>query len=277
MPDQQFKIKILITSSFEHVMEVHPHWHDEVEILYVSNGTAIQQVNDRFFPIVPGDLVVISSGQLHSTYSNQGSKCDIFVLLFDASSVLDKFELVGKQTPSCSFNNSILFNNPIKTVNEPEKQLLDCLLQIRKELVIRERAYDHCIKSLLYKMLVVLERNDLYKINKNDYRKNVIIRQMLEKTFNLIDASYFEDVSLKKAAAVSNLSVQHFCRLFKKTTGMTFNDYLSFYRVNRAEKLLHSQKKITEIALECGFGSMSSFIRNFKKYKNCTPSGYKNL
>ena len=76
---------------------------------------------------------------------------------------------------------------------------------------------------------------------------------MLEKTFDLIDISYFEDVSLKKAALVSNLSIQHFCRLFKKTTGMTFNDYLSFYRVNRAEKLLHSQKKITEIALECGF------------------------
>ncbi len=67
-------------------------------------------------------------------------------------------------------------------------------------------------------------------------------------------------------------SVSHFCRLFKRTTGMTFTAYLSLYRVNRAEEMLSSPCSITEIAYACGFNSPVSFIRSFKQYKNTTPS-----
>jgi AraC-like DNA-binding protein len=170
----------------------------------------------------------------------------------------------------------VVFENPIKAEIGVAKQILDCIFQIKEELEMRGRAYENQIRSLLYKILVMVERNNLYKIYRNDDRKKRAVRQMLESTFKLIDLSFSEEINLKMAAAISNLSVPHFCRLFKKATGMTFNDYLSFYRVNRAEKLLGTQKKITEIALECGFGSVSSFLRNFKKYKNCTPTVYRN-
>lgn len=276
MPDEQFRIKGFISSSFEHVLEVHPHWHEEIEILYVLNGHAVQQVNDSFFTVVPGDLVIIGSGQLHSTYSYQGNNCDIRVLMFDASSILECVKSIVN-SPISNLGNSVIIKNPLKASDAHGKELLDCLLEIQKELDLKQKGYIYIVKSFLYKMISILERNDLYETSKVDSKKVQAIRQMLENSFKLIDQCYSEEIDLKKASAASNLSIPHFCRLFRKATGMTFNDYLIFYRVNRAEKLLRSQKKITEIAMECGFGSLSSFIRNFKKYKNCTPTDYKNL
>jgi AraC-like DNA-binding protein len=45
--------------------------------------------------------------------------------------------------------------------------------------------------------------------------------------------------------------------------------------VNQAEKMLNSEEALSEIAFECVFGSVSSFIRNFKKYRGSAPSDYK--
>lgn len=278
MPDERFRIKSFISSTFEHVIAVHPHWHSEIEILYIINGCAKQQVNEHFFTTEAGDIVIINKDQLHSTYSYQGSKCEILVIMFDSSDFIDY--LVTQQNNDRSveiFENYVLFKNPIRSDSELGKLLLGFIFDIHEELNNKHNAYQYIVKSLLYRMAGTLIRNDLYQVECSNIKNIRLTRQVLEKTFKLIDESYFEEIDLKKAASISNLSIPHFCRLFKKTTGMTFNDYLSFYRVNRAERMLHLRKTITEVALECGFGSLSSFIRNFKKYKKCTPSNYKKL
>lgn len=275
MPDVQFKIKSFVSSTFEHVIEVHPHWHPEVEILYFISGCAKQQVNERFFTAESGDIVVIAKDQLHSTYTYKGSKCEILVVQFDVDSLLDYGFNCGKTNSAANFSNRVVFSNPLKPLKDEYKNFLDCIIAIHDEIDKKQYAYEYFVKSLIYKMIGIILRNNYYQMDNINHDNLQKAHQMLEKTFRLIDDYYFEQISLKKAAMVSNLSVTHFCRVFKKTTGMTFNDYLTFYRINRAEKMLHSSKAITEIALECGFGSLSSFIRNFKKYKKCTPSLYK--
>ena len=278
MPDKKFRIKSLVSSAFEHVIAVHPHWHSEIEILYTINGCAKQQVNDHFFTTDVGDIVIINKDQLHSTYSYQGSKCEILVIMFDSSEFIDYFTTQQDNDNSVKiFENYVIFKSPIKSDDEQGKLLLSCILDIHEELENKQNAYQYIVKSLLYRMGGMLLRSDLFQADHRNMKNIRLARQVLEKTFKLIDESYSEEISLKKAASISNLSTPHFCRLFKKTTGMTFNDYLSFYRVNIAEGLLHSQKTITEVALECGFGSSSSFIRSFKKHKKCTPSYYRKL
>lgn len=274
MPDEAFKIKSFHSNTMEQVIEVHPHWHTEVEILYYVKGCAMQQINEQFFIAEEGDLVIIAKDRLHSTYSYKGIECDILVIMFDACDLLDL--TVKKNNLSVSvYGSSTSFLNPIKTSGGYGKAMLNSLKEIHNELSGKAIAYNTIIKSHLYGITGLLIRNHPYETNENILKTDQNLKQILLKTFNLIDEYFFEDISLTKAASISNLSIAHFCRLFKKATGMTFNNYLTFYRVNRAEKMLNMQKTITEIALECGFGSLSSFIRNFKKYKNCTPSSYR--
>lgn len=87
MPDENFKIKSSVASTSNYMLEVHPHWHNEIEILYYIDGYAKQQVNDYSFIAKPGDIVIISSDQIHSTYSFQGEECNILVIMFDASTL----------------------------------------------------------------------------------------------------------------------------------------------------------------------------------------------
>lgn len=278
MPDESFRIKSFFSEQFEHVIAVHPHWHPEVEILYIVDGHATQQVNEYYFTTEPGDIIIIGKDQLHSTYSYQNSQCRILVLMFDSSDLLRHGALQGNDRADEIFGNGVLFHNPIKTNSGPSKQLRDAILDVHEEMCGMKKGYKTMVRSLLYRIAGVLTREEVCKLEKSRGKDLSFIRQVLEKTFKLIDDCYSDDeLSLKKAAEASHLSTPHFCRLFKKATGMTFSTYLTFYRVNRAEKMINSDKTLLSIALECGFGSASSFIRSFKKYKNCTPSACKRL
>ena len=108
------------------------------------------------------------------------------------------------------------------------------------------------------------------------YKAGNRYREMLKEVFKYIDQYYYNNITLKSAAEIANLSIAHFCRLFKASTGMTFKDYLALYRVNKAEELLYTSASITEICFSCGFNSMTSFNRAFKQFKHCTPSSYRN-
>lgn len=271
------KARSLYSSNMEHIISVHPHWHSEVEILLFLEGCARQQVNDNFFTAEAGDVVIITEDQLHSTYSYKGIHCKILVLQFDAVALLGNDLNHNNKKLATYFANRIHYKNPLKTSTSVVNQLKICINEMNEELEKENSAYNILVGALVQKMLGILIRHDCFEIHNisGDDKENTL--RMLQKTFKLIDNCYSEEITLKRAAQESSLSVTHFCRLFKKSTGMTFNDYLVFYRVNRAEKMLLSSKKIIDISNECGFGSVSSFLRNFKKYKYCTPSAYKDM
>lgn len=274
MPDGQFPIKGFVTSTMEHVIQVHPHWHAEVEILYYMDGSALQQVNDSIFTAGPGDIVIIGRDQLHSTYHSGNGSCRILVLQFNADAMLPPAAESGMALARPGFANETVYGNPIKTSNAEGMRLLQCIEEIADELGRRAAAYDLIVKSAVCRLAGLLARYGMYTIKPGSPDGVKCIHTMLERTFKLVDESFAEDISLEDAALASNLSTTHFCRLFKKTTGMTFHEYLTFYRINRAEKMLSPSKRLTDIAFECGFGSITSFIRNFKKYKDCAPSRY---
>ena len=270
MPFNLFPIKSFETSTMEHMIEVHPHWHPEIEILFFISGFAKQQVNDCFFTAQSGDIIIIGKDQLHSTFSLGKNKCEILVIQFFADKIFES----GVSSKNI-FRNEIIYKNPIKSTSDQGQIILENIISIHKELNKKETAYENMIKAELYCFMGILARYELFTVSLLYSENTIKIHSMLEKTFKLIDECYSEEITLRKAALTSNLSITHFCRLFKKVSGMTFYDYLTFYRVNKAEGMLNSTKKMAEIAFECGFGSVSAFIRSFKKYKKCVPSKYK--
>lgn len=110
-----------------------------------------------------------------------------------------------------------------------------------------------------------------------------IILKIFDKNFerlhlDYIDSHYTEELTLDNIADFSGFSKYHFTRLFKQYTDSTFYDYLIYRRIKAAEELLaNPELSITEIALQSGFSSISTFNRIFKQKKGCTPSEYRSL
>jgi len=85
-----------------------------------------------------------------------------------------------------------------------------------------------------------------------------------------------EDLTLAEVARAVNTSSFYFCKLFKKTTGINFTNYLSRVRIERAKNLLlNPSLRISEIGFEVGFQSLTHFNRVFKKIIGLSPTQYR--
>jgi YesN/AraC family two-component response regulator len=85
-----------------------------------------------------------------------------------------------------------------------------------------------------------------------------------------------EELSLDQVAKSVHTSKFYFCKMFKKATGINFTDYLSRVRTERAKSLLLNQNlRISEIAYEVGFQSLTHFNRVFKRILGQSPTDYR--
>ncbi len=86
-----------------------------------------------------------------------------------------------------------------------------------------------------------------------------------------------EDLSLEQVARSVHTSKFYFCKIFKRSTGINFTDYLSRVRTERARNLLlNPNLRVSEIAYEVGFQSLTHFNRIFKRILGQSPTEYRN-
>lgn len=91
-----------------------------------------------------------------------------------------------------------------------------------------------------------------------------------------IQSRYHEQLSLDAAARAVNASTRHFCKVFKEATGITFTDYLARVRVEKAKHLLaNPHLRVSEIAFETGFESISQFNRSFRRITGLSPTQFR--
>ncbi|OYW73804.1 MAG: hypothetical protein B7Z37_20200 [Verrucomicrobia bacterium 12-59-8] len=85
-----------------------------------------------------------------------------------------------------------------------------------------------------------------------------------------------KDLSLGRVAKAVNFSAGYFSELFRQATGMTFTDYVAGVRVERVKALLANPTlRITDIAYDTGFKSLSQFNRVFKRLAGVSPTEYR--
>ena len=85
-----------------------------------------------------------------------------------------------------------------------------------------------------------------------------------------------DDLSLAEVARAVNTSTIYFCKLFKKVTGLNFTEYLSQLRIEKAKNLLlNPNLRVSEIAYETGFQSLTHFNRVFRRIAGQSPTNYR--
>ncbi len=249
-----------------------PHWHTALEIIMPVDNWYNVCIRDEEFHITPGDIFLIPPGELHSLKAPEtGSR---FVFLFDLAPFTRLHDFAGIQP---------LLTKPIhlNRANYPNiyDDIYQIMVQMRNEYFTKNEFAELTIYSLLLNMFVKLGTNHLNAVNLfpnlrvNKQKKYV---DKFNTVMDYIDTHYMEDLNLDEIASSIGFSKYHFSRLFKQYTNYTFCAYITHRRIKIAEELLaHPDLSITEVALQSGFPSISTFNRVFKQMKDCTPSEYR--
>jgi AraC-like DNA-binding protein len=98
----------------------------------------------------------------------------------------------------------------------------------------------------------------------------------VDRLLNYVTGHYQEELTLSRAAAQLRMSDGYFARFVKKSTGNTFNELLTRFRITKACELLStSDRHITDICYEVGYNNVSNFNRRFLELKHVTPREYR--
>ena len=104
-------------------------------------------------------------------------------------------------------------------------------------------------------------------------RENIILKPALD----YIEKNYTRNISLNNMASLCNISTSYFSKLFRRTIGDNFSNYINRTRIKKARELLETTDiPITNIALDLGFEDSGYFIKVFKKFEGVTPSKFRN-
>jgi AraC-like DNA-binding protein/ligand-binding sensor protein len=99
---------------------------------------------------------------------------------------------------------------------------------------------------------------------------------LVEKARAYIDKHKTEPLSLSDVAKAAGASVFHFCKVFHKSTGLKFTDYVARLRLEDARtQLLNPNRRVSEVAYDVGFQSLTQFNRMFKRVFGQSPTEFR--
>lgn len=251
------------------------HWHDEIEIIYMIEGSVKVGVNNKMYDLMEGDILLISSGDIHCFMPESGDSNRVVIQfnlsIFDnLNSVIEK-----RQEIRPLFHRSKRLSSYWD--KEVKIEMEDQIKALIKEYTDRQPGYKLALKARLYDLLVLLLRKvpmETRSFEEESKQKDTLSR--LENVFQYVENNYCSEITLEKVSQIAGFSTYHFSRFFKQSTGITFGQYLSNFRITKAEWfLLTENDSITNIAYKAGFNSVKTFNRVFKLKKDKTPSEYR--
>ena len=104
-------------------------------------------------------------------------------------------------------------------------------------------------------------------------------RGLYDRLKRYVDRSFSNpNFSVKLVAAEFNISQSYASRFFKDQAGQAISDYVAMLRMKKAKALLkETNKTVADIAMETGYGDLSTFYRKFKSCESMSPSDYREL
>ncbi len=251
------------------------HWHPELEINYVYEGTARFHIDYDYFNSQAGDIILIRPNGMHSIHpiGNKSHITDTFRFHLDmiGCSTIDQVSLHYLQPLQSS---SYKFIPRIQPNMEGYEEIKGCIFAIFDLSKNEGRHFELLLKSKLNELIYLLyyHRYVLHKQTDDIYRKNEQIRELID----FINNNYQKDLSIEYLANFMGYSKTHFMSVFKQHSGSSCTEFIIQVRLSKAcDLLINTTNPILEIATSIGFNNLSNFNRQFKRYYELTPSQYR--
>lgn len=273
MPDTNFSVDIIKCSGCQEV-SIGLHWHEHLQLYYIEEGSASLICGSSNIDAPSESLIVINNNEVHSFLQSCSPNIKYYILRIDPSFLFSNpVDICQAKYLSPLFQNLIYFQNLI----ENDENITKCVKEAIYEYENKAIGYELEIKASVYHLIVLLLRKYIKNIfTQKEFSTRASRLKSLTPIFNYIEKNYAEKITSKSLAKLSNLSLSHFCRIFKWVTGKTVTEYINDYRLDSAVSLLNkSDENITEIALNCGFYDANYFSRAFKKRFKISPKNFR--
>lgn len=268
-----FPLDAFIQDTAFHAVQVVEHWHDCFEILYMLKGEAIQKINNHEFYARQGDVILVKSGDIHSTNCNGTTRTQILVIKFMPSIVdIRYFKLDGSKYVAAFINKELKSINNMNETSRVEMQNILC--QIYREYTQQNKAFDLQIRGYIYELITLLVRNDVITIPDQTVRDYDIKR--MAPVLQYMEQNYNQQLTLEDIADILHMNYSYVSKFFKKITGKTFKQYLDYIRICEADKqIIDNVDYVYRIAQNCGFSSVQAFNRVYKRIRGYAPTDRK--
>jgi len=270
LPDEGSSFRVLHTKTKPESFPWQYHYHPEYEIVCVLSGSGSRHVGNHFSNYEDGDLVLIGPNLPHAGFglNSHGLHEEIVVQIKEdvlKDSVLSRPEMAIISTLLEKSKYGICFTGHTK-------------LYITKNLkkFLKLPPFDKLIE--LFRILHSMATSEDYELlNPSSALSNLTRKNngRLQEILAYVEKHYNDDIDIKKAASIANLSIPSFCNYFKKLMNFTYTDFINQYRIQRACIMLQQEKTINEISFQCGFNNVTYFNKVFKTIMKKTPSEYK--
>nr|WP_294894539.1 AraC family transcriptional regulator [uncultured Pedobacter sp.] len=270
--DESFSVRSDISKVFYNQW----HYHPEIELIYVVQGTgtgffgnSVRNINDDDLILIGANLPHMFKSDVEDTLSNSDKITESIVIHF-LPSILASFLQLPENKKIANLlqqtTSGILISGNTK---KEVKQHLDSL--------IFAKSSQRLIYLLLILQTIANDKNheylsqDTFKsfFNENDEKR---LNRIYHYTLN----NFTREITLKQIADVVYMSPHSFCRYFKSRTKKRYSLFLLEVRISHACKLLSTTNlSAAVISFESGFMNTSNFNRHFKLLTQKTPLEYR--
>ncbi|MCD7058317.1 helix-turn-helix domain-containing protein [Pelagibacterium xiamenense] len=249
------------------------HWHAQVEINYVFAGTVDYQMQGHGVHLAPGDLCLFWGGLPHRVVDTSDDAFYIaihlpllhFFRLRLPEDIQQRLMLGGtlltRQRDPSDDGNFARWSGYLRSENAArvEHAIDEVLLRIE-----RIQFDSYCLLEAETEPHTPLEAPDRQSFHN------------IGRICSFVAANFRHDIDSNDIASSADIHPKYAMNVFKKSTGMTLNEYVSLLRLSYAQALLHQDDmSVLQVAMDSGFGSLSAFNASFRKLAGMSPSDFR--
>ncbi|MBR6159118.1 MAG: helix-turn-helix transcriptional regulator [Lachnospiraceae bacterium] len=273
-----------------------PHWHTDIEIIYLTAGTYKVTCGAHSYYLEEGDILLICPAVIHEIFATSDAGTRIYVQADFSKTIslkeietafLDMAPALHIRAAACPqdiYQELCGYIKDIQTIYFGSGQPDETNEGKNRHYVMPFTELDPYeeveIYSILMRFIALAGKNlSLFQqVDQTNDVENHRNKISLSNACTYIAEHFTEEIALDDIASYAGFSKYHFSRIFTEYTGETFYHYLQQKRINFAQTLLSNPLlSITDIAYQSGFASSAAFTRVFRKSTGYTPSQFRLL
>lgn len=253
------------------------HQHPEIQITLVFKGEGKLIVGDYIGEFKPSDIYFIGSNLPHvfrndTNYYNPDyqQRAHSISIFFEWKSFGEKFLQLPEAKTLYEFSKNSEKGLQIK---DPTRSEIAELMKKMFEVSEMDR-----LITLLNILNVLSNSIDVKPLASSGIYSdfNEIDGKRLDAIYRFTMNEFHRKINLEEVSAIANMTVNSFCRYFKRRTRKSYIDFLNEIRISQACKLLQQYDfSISQVCFEVGFSNLSNFNRKFKELNDCTPTEFR--
>lgn len=272
------KVPIKAYVSHIHQQPVHAH-REDLELIVVLKGAIRVIAGYRTLLLGDGDVMFFNDRELHGIYETEGEN-----LVLTIHIKIKYFRKYNETAYSSFFLMAATYLNDLR-YDKPLEDLRDQLFNIAKTQITQARSDERMEtmgKELLSQLLADFQyfyystSGGKHFINRYEGKNNQAQAARIRMLMYYLWENYDQKITLQEYADESHINMYYLSHIIKDSTGLSFQELLSFTRVEESETLLlETNKKISEIAFECGFSATRYYVKHFEKWFQISPEEYR--